>query len=74
MSELTTQIGQLAHELDAVVEELRELARGIHPGILSEGGLGPALRTLARRAAAPLTGVDLDSRARTRQVRAGAAR
>jgi signal transduction histidine kinase len=34
-----------------VVEDLREIARGIHPAILSEGGLGPALRTLARRAA-----------------------
>ena len=33
------------------VEDLREIARGIHPAILSEGGLGPALRTLARRAA-----------------------
>ncbi|MCW2569210.1 MAG: two-component system sensor kinase, partial [Mycobacterium sp.] len=42
---------------------LREIARGIHPAILSEGGLGPALRTLARRAAIP---VDLDVRTRTR--------
>ena len=33
------------------MEDLREIARGIHPAILSEGGLGPALRTLARRAA-----------------------
>ena len=31
--------------------DLREIARGIHPAIFSEGGLGPALRTLARRAA-----------------------
>jgi signal transduction histidine kinase len=33
-----------------VVEDLREISRGIHPAILSDGGLGPALRTLARRA------------------------
>jgi signal transduction histidine kinase len=39
------------------VEDLREIARGIHPAILSDGGLGPALRTLARRAAIP---VELD--------------
>ncbi|HEY0572559.1 MAG TPA: DUF4118 domain-containing protein [Pseudonocardia sp.] len=63
LPELQTQIGQVAHELDGVVEELREISRGIHPGILSEGGLGPALRTLARRAAIP---VKLDIRAETR--------
>jgi signal transduction histidine kinase len=33
---------------------LREISRGIHPAILSEGGLGPALRTLARRSAIPV--------------------
>jgi len=48
---LETQIGRIAGELNEVVEDLREIARGIHPAILSEGGLGPALRTLARRAA-----------------------
>ena len=31
-----------------------ELSRGIHPAILSEGGLGPALRTLARRSPVPV--------------------
>src|SRR5216683_749811 len=48
---LETGIGKVADELNGVVEDLREIARGIHPAILSEGGLGPALRTLARRAA-----------------------
>ncbi|WP_330186164.1 AAA family ATPase [Dactylosporangium sp. AC04546] len=42
------------------LDELREIARGIHPAILTEGGLGPALRTLARRSPMP---VDLDVRA-----------
>ena len=51
LRELETKIGRVADELDGVVEDLREIARGIHPAILSEGGLGPALRTLARRAA-----------------------
>jgi signal transduction histidine kinase len=51
LPELGTQIGQIAEELIGTVEELREIARGIHPSILSEGGLSPALRTLARRAA-----------------------
>jgi signal transduction histidine kinase len=51
MPELQTEIDHVANEFNAVVEDLREIARGIHPAILSEGGLGPALRTLARRAA-----------------------
>jgi len=48
---LQTEIGKVADELTGVIEDLREIARGIHPAILSDGGLGPALRTLARRAA-----------------------
>jgi signal transduction histidine kinase/ketosteroid isomerase-like protein len=63
LPELRTQLGQVAAELTATNEELCELARGIHPAILSEGGLGPALRTLVRRAAIP---VELDIRTRTR--------
>jgi signal transduction histidine kinase len=55
--ELGTAISRVADELTGVIEDLREIARGIHPAILSEGGLGPALRTLARRAA---IAVDLD--------------
>jgi len=50
-SEPRRTIGRVADELDGVIEELREISRGIHPAILSEGGLGPALRTLARRSA-----------------------
>ena len=51
LGELEAEIARVADELTGVVEDLREIARGIHPAILSEGGLGPALRTLARRAA-----------------------
>jgi signal transduction histidine kinase len=50
LGELEAAIGKVADELNGVVEDLREIARGIHPAILSEGGLRPALRTLARRA------------------------
>jgi signal transduction histidine kinase len=57
LPELTAEIGKVADELTGVIEDLREIARGIHPAILSEGGLGPALRTLARRAA---VAVELD--------------
>ena len=41
-------------ELDAALEELRELARGIHPAVLSDRGLATALETLARRAPVPV--------------------
>jgi signal transduction histidine kinase len=63
LPELQEQIGRIAEELGGAIEELREIARGIHPAILSEGGLGPALRTLARRAAIP---VELEIRTEAR--------
>jgi signal transduction histidine kinase len=44
---------EFADRLAAVSDELREVARGIHPTILSEAGLGPALRALARRSSVP---------------------
>jgi signal transduction histidine kinase len=46
-----------------VSDELREVSRGIHPTILSEAGLGPALRALARRSLGPAAvEVRVDSR------------
>jgi len=41
-------------ELDSALEELRELARGIHPAVLTDRGLGTALETLASRAPVPV--------------------
>jgi len=41
-------------ELKQSLTELRELARGIHPAVLSERGLVPALRSLAARANVPV--------------------
>jgi signal transduction histidine kinase len=54
MSVVRADIGRAAQELTDALDELRELSRGIHPAVLSEGGLGPALRTLARRSAFPV--------------------
>jgi signal transduction histidine kinase len=54
---LRAQISDVVTGLVGVSDELREIARGIHPAILSRGGLGPTLKTLARRCAVP---VDLD--------------
>ena len=60
---LGAQLGRVAEGLGEALEELRELSRGIHPAILSEGGLGPALRALARRSAIPVElDVDLEAR------------
>jgi PAS domain S-box-containing protein len=50
-------------ELADALEELRELARGIHPAILTDRGLGPALEMLAGRASVPVeVDVALDCR------------
>jgi signal transduction histidine kinase len=54
LGEVHQELAGVGEELDEVLDELRELSRGIHPAILSEGGLGPALRTLARRSAVPV--------------------
>ena len=63
LDRLAGELAGVAEGLASVQHELREFARGIHPAILSEGGLGPALRTLARRSAVP---VELDIRSDTR--------
>jgi signal transduction histidine kinase len=55
--DLRAGLSRVAAGLADAVAELQEVSRGIHPAILSERGLGPALRTLARRSAVP---VDLD--------------
>jgi signal transduction histidine kinase len=54
LEELAAELDQVAAGMDGALEELREFARGIHPAILAEGGLRPALRTLTRRSAVPV--------------------
>ena len=58
-SELAEQLAHVSKGLDDAFQDLLQVARGIHPAILSKGGLGPALRSLARRSAVP---VELDLR------------
>jgi signal transduction histidine kinase len=53
-------LSRVGEGLTSVFDELREIARGIHPAILAEGGLQPALGALCRRSALP---VELDLRA-----------
>ena len=57
--ELHAQLAHTAEGLAAALEDLQEVSRGIHPAILNKGGLGPALKALARRSAMP---VELDIR------------
>lgn len=52
-TDIRNEITDVAAQLVAVIDDLREIARGIHPAILSEGGLRPALHALGRRSAIP---------------------
>ena len=52
-------LDHLAEELSAASAELRELARGIHPAVLTERGLAPAISALADRAPVPVEIVEL---------------
>jgi signal transduction histidine kinase len=54
LRELEDVLAHIGEGLVSATDELREISRGIHPAILSEGGLGPALRALCRRAAVPV--------------------
>jgi signal transduction histidine kinase len=47
--EIRSEIHLVTEELTGVIEELREISRGIYPASLSRGGLASAVRTLARR-------------------------
>jgi signal transduction histidine kinase len=51
---LDAELRSFVVDLTGVLEELRTLASGLHPAAVSEGGLAPALRTLARRSPVPV--------------------
>ncbi|WP_238009369.1 AAA family ATPase [Dactylosporangium sp. AC04546] len=63
LGELGAQLDEAVNGVSDALEELREIARGIHPAILTEGGLRAGLRALARRSPVP---VHLDMRAEGR--------
>ena len=52
--ELRDRLSHVVDGLAGVSADLQEISRGIHPAILSKGGLGPAIKTLARRSAVPV--------------------
>jgi PAS domain S-box-containing protein len=51
--EAAALLDEVAADLATAVDQLRELARGIHPAVLTDGGIDPALQGLVRRSAVP---------------------
>jgi signal transduction histidine kinase len=63
-AEATELISSIEAKLGTALEELRDLAQGIHPGILTDRGLAPALEALAARAPLDIAcEIDLPTRA-----------
>jgi signal transduction histidine kinase len=58
--EVATMLDTAQDELQTSLEELRELARGIHPAVLTERGLEPALHAVVARAPVPVA-LDVDA-------------
>jgi signal transduction histidine kinase len=54
LPELKAELAGAGKSLTGAVEELQEISRGIHPAILTRGGLVPALKALARRSSIPV--------------------
>jgi signal transduction histidine kinase len=54
-------LASVGEDLKLALEELRELARGLHPAVLNDRGLEPALQSLANRAPFPVTMVGVPS-------------
>jgi signal transduction histidine kinase len=54
-TELRMQVGHFTEQARGALKELRDLSRGIHPAILTEGGLGQALRAMTRRSPIPVS-------------------
>jgi signal transduction histidine kinase len=54
VGELAARLDPVVDELNGVLQELREIARGLHPVTLAEGGLRMALKALARRSTVPV--------------------
>jgi signal transduction histidine kinase len=63
LPEVEARLKDIGAEIREVLDDLQEMGRGLHPAILAQGGLGPALKTLARRSAVPV-GLDVNTEGR----------
>jgi signal transduction histidine kinase len=54
-AEADAGLEQVADGLENLLEEIRTFSQGLHPALLSRSGLGPSLRTLARRSPIPVS-------------------
>jgi signal transduction histidine kinase len=54
LTELKAQLARAATGLGDALQDLQEISRGIHPAVLSQSGLAPALKGLARRSTIPV--------------------
>ena len=52
--DLGQRLERMIKETSGTLDQLREIARGLHPAVLADGGLGPALTALAARSAIPV--------------------
>jgi PAS domain S-box-containing protein len=59
LTDLRAELSRISGGLIETLDELRRISRGIHPAVLTDGGLDPALKVLAHRSAVP---VELDVR------------
>jgi len=55
LGELTEQLSEIGSAVTGLSEELREISHGLHPAALATTGLGPAIKSLARRSTLPVT-------------------
>lgn len=68
---INSLLEEAAQEAEVAIEELRELARGVHPAILTQAGIGPAVSSLIDRAPIPVS-LRIDSERHPPEVEATA--
>jgi signal transduction histidine kinase len=56
--EQRAMVERLGHEVDEAIDDLRTVASGVYPAVLTDSGVGPALRSVARHAVLPVSVVD----------------
>ena len=66
-----TMLAGAGDDLKHALDELRELARGLHPAVLTDRGLAPALESLANRSPFPVTIAGVPAEPATRTGRSG---